>query len=233
MVGTLLLRGMLLGLVAGLLAFGVARVLGEPQVDRAIAFEEQHEHAATAAPESHAHEGQGQAQGHVHGGAHEHAAAPAPSEELELVSRPVQAGLGLFTGVTVYGAALGGLFALVFAFVYGRVGTLEARATAGLLALGGFLALVVVPGLKYPANPPAVGSPETIGTRTGLYFAMLLLSLVVLTGAVMLARGLRPRLGAWGAAVAAGAAFLLVIALAQAALPVIDEVPPTDTTIRK
>ena len=41
MVRTLLVRGMLVGLVAGLLAFGVGRLFGEPQVDRAIGFEEQ------------------------------------------------------------------------------------------------------------------------------------------------------------------------------------------------
>ncbi len=39
MVGNLLLRGMLVGVLAGLLAFGFARIFGEPQVDRAIAFE--------------------------------------------------------------------------------------------------------------------------------------------------------------------------------------------------
>ena len=42
MVRTLLVRGMLVGFVAGLLAFGVGKLLGEPQVDRSIAFEEQH-----------------------------------------------------------------------------------------------------------------------------------------------------------------------------------------------
>ncbi len=40
MVGKLLLRGMLVGLIAGILAFAFARVYGEPQVDKAIAFEE-------------------------------------------------------------------------------------------------------------------------------------------------------------------------------------------------
>ena len=40
MTGHLLLRGMIAGLVAGLIAFGFARLYGEPQVDRAIAFEE-------------------------------------------------------------------------------------------------------------------------------------------------------------------------------------------------
>ena len=41
MVGKLLLRGMIVGLIAGLFAFAFARVYGKPQVDRAIAFEEQ------------------------------------------------------------------------------------------------------------------------------------------------------------------------------------------------
>src|SRR4051812_49373221 len=131
MVGKLLLRGMIVGLIAGLFAFAFARVHGEPQVDRAIAFEEQ---AAQAAGE-----------------------APKP----EPVDRSTQAGIGLATGVLVYGAALGGLFALVFSFAYGRLGSLGPRGTAALLALLGFLALVVVPGLKYPASPPAVGDPET------------------------------------------------------------------------
>lgn len=39
MTGKLLVRGMLLGLVAGLLSFGFLKLAGEPSVDRAIAFE--------------------------------------------------------------------------------------------------------------------------------------------------------------------------------------------------
>ncbi len=37
MTGNLLLRGMLAGLIAGFIAFGFARVFGEPQVEIAIA----------------------------------------------------------------------------------------------------------------------------------------------------------------------------------------------------
>lgn len=49
MMRALLIRGMLVGILAGVLAFGVARIFGEPQVDRAIAFEEQMDAAKAAA----------------------------------------------------------------------------------------------------------------------------------------------------------------------------------------
>ena len=48
---------------------------------------------------------------------------------------------------------------------------------AALLAGTGFIAIYLVPNLKYPANPPSVGDPETIGTRTALYFVMIAISL--------------------------------------------------------
>lgn len=214
MVGSLLLRGMLVGAVAGLLAFGFARVFGEPEVDRAIAFEATNK----AAPHTH---------GEAHGGAHTHTAAPASTEaaEPELVSRATQAGLGLATGVVVYGAAVGGLFALVFAFAYGRVGRLGPRATAALLAFGAYVAVVLVPSIKYPANPPAVGQAETIGSRTVLFFLMILIAVAALALAVALARRLSAQFGTWNATILASAAFAVVVAIAQYGLPAIDEVP--------
>jgi uncharacterized membrane protein len=133
---------------------------------------------------------------------------------------PTQAGLGLFTDVIVYSAAVGGLFSLVFAFVYGRVGRLGPRATAALVALGGFVAIVLV-----PANPPSVGNPETIGLRTELFFVMLVISVAALVLAVALARRLSARYGAWNATLIAGAAFVVVIAIVQYVLLEINEVP--------
>ena len=38
--------------------------------------------------------------------------------------------------------------------------------------------MYLVPWLKYPANPPAVGNPDTIGERTALYLLLLAWSLV-------------------------------------------------------
>ena len=226
MVGHLLLRGMLVGIIAGLLAFGFAKVFGEPQVDRAIAFEEQHGHDDHA---DHHHHDQAGAQPGAQPSTHDHHhhanTAGGEPTETDLVSRATQSGLGLLTGVVVFGAAMGGLFSLVFAVVNGRVGNIGPRATAALLAFAAFVAIVLVPALKYPPNPPAVGSADTIGTRTAYFFMMLVLSIVTLAASVGLARRLRQHLGAWNAALVGGAAFILVIALVQMALPEINEVP--------
>ncbi|HEX7932300.1 MAG TPA: CbtA family protein [Paraburkholderia sp.] len=208
MVGKLLLRGMLAGIAAGLLTFAFARVAGEPQVDRAIAFEEKADAAS------------GAAHGHDHAGAQEEHA-----HEEELVSRDVQAGWGLLTGVVAYGAAFGGLFSLVFAYAYGRVGAMSARALSAWLALGAFVALVIVPNIKYPANPPAVGDPETIGMRTGLFFLMIAISLTTLVFSLKIRRRAAMKLGAWNGSIVAGLVFVAIIAAVQISMPVIDEVP--------
>ena len=49
MVGAMLLRGMLVGVLAGLLGFGFLKLAGEPAVDRAIAFETQLDEAKAMA----------------------------------------------------------------------------------------------------------------------------------------------------------------------------------------
>ena len=144
-----------------------------------------------------------------------------------MVSRPTQAGIGLLTAVVVYGTSLGGLFALAFALVYGRWETLGPRGTAALLAAAGFVALYLVPFLKYPPNPPAVGNPETIGMRTSLYVAMLALSLAGMIAAIVLRRRLVPRQGRWNASLWAGTAYLVGMVVAGLLLPGIHEVPET------
>jgi hypothetical protein len=203
MVRDFLIRGMIAGAVAGLLAFGVAKIFGEPQVDRAIAFEEQHAKAEAAA--------KGQAD---------------QGEEEELVSRRVHRTTGLLTAVMVYGAAMGGLFALTFAFLYRRVGDFSPRVLALLLALAAFVAIYYMPSLKYPANPPAIGEPATIGYRTGLFFLMILISLGGLVFAVATGRRLAEKYGGLNATLIGAGLFVAIIAIAQFLLPDINEVPP-------
>ena len=205
MVRTLLVRGMLVGIVAGLVCFGFLKLYGEPQLDRALAFETQLEDAKAAAEKAGA-------------GGHE--------DERALVSRPVQAGIGLFTGVIVYCTAFGGLFGLAFAFAYGRVGAnLTPQGVSALLAAIGFVVVYLAPSLKYPASPPAVGEAETIGMRTALYFVMIALSLAAVVAATSLRRLLVPHLGGWNATLVAGGCYAALVAFAALALPAVEEVP--------
>ena len=195
MVRALLVRGMLAGLLAGLLAFAFAWAFGEPQVDLAIAFED-----------------------HMHQMAGE---APEP----EIVSRAVQSTAGLLTGVVVYSCALGGIFALGFAYAYGRIGRLSPRATAAVLAALAYGMLILVPQIKYPANPPSIGDPDTIGMRTALYFTMIALSVIAAVAAISTARQLARRLGDWNGALVAAVAYLAVITAGMLILPPVNEVP--------
>ena len=186
---------MIAGLVAGLVAFVFARVVGEPSIDGAIAYEDA---AAAAAGES--------------GGA-------------EVVSRGTQSGIGLAVAYVVYGVALGGILALVNATARGRLGTLGVRGTAVVVALVGFVSAVLVPFLKYPANPPASSVDGTIGSRTGLYVLFLVLSVAVAVGAAVAAGRLRERLGWWNAVIAAGVGYVVVVGLVGTLLPGVAETP--------
>src|SRR5262249_34878017 len=161
------------GMLAGLAAGLLALVV-------AYLLGESRVDAAIAFEEGHAHE---------HGGA-------------EPVSRALQSTAGLATGILLYGVALGGIAALPYCFALRRIGRLGRRPTAMLLSAAALIAVYVVPFLKYPANPPAVGDPGTIGKRTTLYFLMMLLSVLLAVAAVILGKRLAPRLGTWYATVA-------------------------------
>jgi len=197
MLRNLLLCGLLAGLCGGLLATGFARVVGETQINQAIAFEDSQYKAQGLPPEK------------------------------PIVSRSLQSSLGLLTAAVVYGLALGGLFALAFAAAYGRVGRASPARTSILMAAGAFVVLYLVPFIKYPANPPSVGDPDTITKRTALYLIMILISLLAAIAAVRLRKVLSERWSGTTATLVAGFGFLLVVVVAGALLPPINEVPKT------
>jgi predicted cobalt transporter CbtA len=196
MTRTLLLRGMLVGLVAGLLVFAFARWAGEPEVDKAIAFETSMDQAKGELPEP------------------------------EMVSRRIQRSIGLLTGVVVYGTALGGIFGLVFAYARGRLSVARPRVLAAWLGAIGFVTIVLTPSLKYPANPPSVGNPETIGIRTGAYFLLIVISVAASAFTLKARSYWRSSLGDWNAALLAVFLYVLIVSLCSHFLPAIDEVPP-------
>lgn len=197
----LLLRGLLAGLIAGLLAGAVAFTIGEPHVDSAIAIEEaagagEHSEEATAA---HSHD-----------------------EEEALVSRDGQRG-GLFLATGLAGLALGAIFATVLHYAR-RFTRLSGSTLALTAAVLGWLAIEAVPFFKYPANPPAVGDPDTINQRTWLWLASVVLGLVAVAVGIYVTKLVSSQNSLAVRVAAPVVSFLVVAGLGYVVLPGINEV---------
>lgn len=195
----LILRGILAGAIAGVLAFVFARIFAEPQIAKAVDYENGRDAAQAALNRA--------------------AGLPVDTPGPDLFSRSVQADVGLGVGLVLFGMAMGALFAVVYTVCLGRVGGLRARSLALLVAGGGFLGLYLLPYLKYPATPPAIGHEETIRARTTLYLIAVLCSVLLLGLAVWLGQRLRPRLGTWNATLIAAGTCAAALAVAFAAMP--------------
>ena len=139
--------------------------------------------------------------------------------------RSLQSTLGLLTGLLVAGVTLGGLVGVVSAMAMGRFGRLTPRATTLAVTAMAFVAVYVVPFLIYPPNPPAVGSGDTIGMRSALYFIFLAISLIAAVTAVLVGRRLRERVGGWHAALIGIAGYVVVMLVVMALMPHYNEVP--------
>jgi predicted cobalt transporter CbtA len=146
--GSILKASVVAGLLAGAIVSGFHALLIEPVIERAIVLEEQHSQS--------------------HGEAH---AEP-------VVDRPTQR-WGLVLGFIVYGAIWGLLLGVLLHLTQGW-----RPATWSLVRYGVVLAVLLgwsvawLPFLKYPANPPGVGDPETVGYRQALYLGFIGLSVV-------------------------------------------------------
>jgi predicted cobalt transporter CbtA len=198
-----LLRGLFAGLFAGLVAFGVAYVVGEPSINAAIAIEESAESG------------------------HDHTDQPTASDGSAAteVPRSLQSTAGLLTGTMVAGVTLGGLVGVLSALAIGRFGRLSVRGVSLTVAAIGFVSVSLLPSVAYPPNPPAVGDPETIGTRTALYFIMLAISIIAAVTATLVGRRLARRWDPWYATLSVVVGYLLVTLTAVALLPSYSEVP--------
>ena len=194
MVWPLLRRGLVCGVLAGLMAGVFAFVVGEPLVQDAIDIENA---SASLTPLAHISEW--------------------------TVSRGEQRG-GLFLATALYGACVGMLFTLAFAVLRGRTGVRDDWQLSVRVAGALFLALVLVPWLKYPANPPAVGDPDTIGQRTWTYVVLLGGTAAALVAAWRVGAGVAAA-APWRRPLAAGATFVVLVVVLVVALPGVDEVP--------
>jgi predicted cobalt transporter CbtA len=197
-----LVRGLLVGLLAGFATFLVAHQVGEPHVETAIALEEAAaEQAADESGHTHSHEGEG-----------------------TTVSRPTQRTWGLLTGSLAVGLATGGLVALVAAGVVGRIGRLTPGQSTALVSLVGFVAVALVPFLKYPATPPAVGSADTIGDRTSWFFGFLLVSVALAALSSLLAVRVHEQAGTYAAVLTGAGLYVVAMVVTGALMPTVNEV---------
>ena len=203
MVRALVLRGAGVGALAGLVAFVFARIFAEPLIQAAVDYE-----SGRGAAEAALAAAAGQA---------------SPAEGPELFSRAVQGNLGIGIGMIAFGVAVGLFFAVAFCMAYGRTGNVRPRQLSLLVGLFGFLSIFGIPFLKYPANPPAVGNPDTIRDRGALWILLVVVSVVVLIGAVVLGQRLQERLGTWNAMLVAAAAAVVVLGIVMALLPPLGE----------
>ncbi len=111
-----------------------------------------------------------------------------------LVSRGVQKAM-LVVGSGLYGLTIGAIFAFAFIILRqhlpGRWPAVKAVALAGLLSWS----VTLLPFLKYPANPPGVGDPETMNFRQTIQVGFIVLSalVVVTAGAIYWLLGRRGR----------------------------------------
>jgi len=72
---------------------------------------------------------------------------------------------------TIYGISLSALFGVIFAYSRNSILLPGSNNKKKALVLSGimFFVLFLIPTLKYPANPPGVGNPQTIYYREILY----------------------------------------------------------------
>jgi predicted cobalt transporter CbtA len=135
------------GAIAGTILGLINQILVEPYIDQAIAIEVQN---TVASGES--------------------------VDVDELVQYRLWQKGGEIVAGTILGTSISALFGIVY--IYSRDSLPGSNNKKKGLILAGimFFVIFMIPALKYPANPPAVGDPETIEYRESLYTTMLVIS---------------------------------------------------------
>lgn len=171
--GLIVRRALAAGLFAGIALGGYMWLVVEPVVDEAIALEEE------LAAVGRGSDGLGDTD-HEHG-------------DEAMFTRSTQVVGGIAASV-IYSVVFGGVFGMVYSAVRHRLPMSTDFGRVVWLSSVAFGALAVIPALKYPANPPAVGDPDTVNERTVQYLILVALSLALVWWVSRLSRQLRARL---------------------------------------
>jgi len=159
---TFIFISLLSGIIAGVILAGVNYFVAEPFIDQAIGIEVDNSIAS----------------GEV-------------VDFVELSSYRVWQKEGTFAAGAFLGLTYGAILGIVYVISRKYLPSSDDRKKALILAAIMCLSLYVVPFIKYPANPPAVGDPETIGLRDSLYTNYQLASGLIALGVSILMYKLR------------------------------------------
>ena len=141
------------GAISGLILAGMNLIVVEPFIDKAIGFE-------TA----------------------RHVAAGEHIDTNEQNSyRFWQKSTSLIAG-SILGMAYGSLLGIVYAFINKALPFSKDIKKTVFLSLVIYAVVFLIPFLKYPGNPPAVGNPDTIYIRESLYLGFLAISTISTLG---------------------------------------------------
>jgi predicted cobalt transporter CbtA len=177
------------GAIAGTILGLINQLLVEPYIDQAIEIEVQNT-----------------------------VASGEPVDLDELVQYRLWQKGGEIVAGTILGTSISALFGIVY--VYSRDSLPGSNNKKKGLILAGimFFVIFLIPALKYPANPPAVGDPETIEYRESLYIGMLVISGFTALGVAIIYRSLGQSRKE-SRKIIVPATYAVIIALAFAVLP--------------
>lgn len=150
---TFILISVISGVIAGLILAGMNMIVVEPIIDKAIEIETSN---ALSSGEN------------------------IDIKELNLMRTWQKS--GSFVAGALMGMAFGSVLGIVYLFIRKTLLSTNDRKNALLLSLVMCAVLFVIPFLKYPGNPPAVGNPETIYYRETLYVGYLAVSSISALG---------------------------------------------------
>ncbi|QXC61133.1 CbtA family protein [Aquihabitans sp. G128] len=86
---------------------------------------------------------------------------------------------GGMAGALLYGIVLGVVIAVIIAALHHRIASRNEFGRAARVCTAAFVALVAIPMAKYPPNPPTVGNPDTVNSRTSAFLLLMGASIVL------------------------------------------------------
>jgi hypothetical protein len=106
------------------------------------------------------------------------ASRAADGGQAEMFTRGQQVAGGMLAAV-LFGTVIGVVLGFACAALWTRLPGATAFSRSIRLALVAYVACGMIPNLKYPANPPGVGDPDTIGQRSASYLLLMAASLIL------------------------------------------------------